>query len=345
LHNALSMRLLAGLLFVALTGSVTLADEAAPPPPEAKPAETDAKAVETQPAAKASKVPFRVVRMLPETHQVLLLHKNRGSHVVAEVGQDIDGYIVDEIDGDEVTLVAPSGAEIILTAPDTTWRRRAAERKAAAAKTKAPETAAPVDPYADEDPISMTPDGQIKVRVSSATPKVPVVDAGPPAVTAPADPYASTDDGFTAFAEAVGAPAAPAEKPAQKPATKPADAGVEAADALAAAATGTPAPKGFSLSRGEVDAALADFGATAVTFDARFVAEGLRIDAIAKGTLLEKAGLVKGDIITAVDGKPLRSFDDAADLYARLPTAKAATVVVQRAGKPVTLKVAIASAK
>jgi S1-C subfamily serine protease len=120
---------------------------------------------------------------------------------------------------------------------------------------------------------------------------------------------------------------------------------VEAADALAAAATGTPAPKGFSLSRGEVDAALADFGATAVTFDARFVAEGLRIDAIAKGTLLEKAGLVKGDIITAVDGKPLRSFDDAADLYARLPTAKAATVVVQRAGKSVTLKVAIASAK
>jgi S1-C subfamily serine protease len=82
-------------------------------------------------------------------------------------------------------------------------------------------------------------------------------------------------------------------------------------------------------------------GATAVTFDARFVADGLRIDSIAPGTILAKAGLKTGDTITAVDGKSLRSFDDAADLYARMQQARAATIVVQRAGRPVTLKIAI----
>jgi membrane-associated protease RseP (regulator of RpoE activity) len=363
------MRLVSALLFVALTGTVTLADEAKPADPK--------------PEVSRSKVPLRVVRMLPETHQVLLFHKNKGTHVVAEVGQDVDGYIIDEIDGDEVTLVAPSGAEVILTAPDTTWRRRQAERKAADAKKAAasgtPKTveAMPEDPYADPttpaDPYAdaagaaagassaagatTEPGGSAsatgapvgEVRVASANgATAPSATATGPTAIVPADPYADPDAGITAFAEAVGATAVRVT-PARPAPSKNED--TDAAGVLAAAATGSPAPttsaapaangKTFTVARSEVDAALADFGATAVTFDARFVADGLRIDAIAAGTLLEKAGLKKGDVITAVDGKPLRSFDDAADVYARMQTARSSTVVVQRAGKPVTLKVAI----
>jgi hypothetical protein len=114
------MRLVSALLFVGLTGSLAIADEAKPADPKPEAA-----------TVARRRVPLRVVRMLPETKQVLLYDKNRGTHVVAEVGQDVDGYVVDEISDDEVTLIAGNGAEIILTAPDTSWRRKAAERNAA----------------------------------------------------------------------------------------------------------------------------------------------------------------------------------------------------------------------
>src|SRR5205085_512248 len=67
-------------------------------------------------------------------------------------------------------------------------------------------------------------------------------------------------------------------------------------------------------------------------------------DAQSRDPLARKAGpkgIKKGDTITSVDGKPLRSFDDAADLYARMPAAKHVTVVLTRGTKLVTLKVAI----
>jgi S1-C subfamily serine protease len=54
-----------------------------------------------------------------------------------------------------------------------------------------------------------------------------------------------------------------------------------------------------------------------------------------------KAGLQAGDIVTAVDGKPFRAIDDAADLYARAGSMKSASVAIVRAGKPQTLRVVI----
>jgi hypothetical protein len=342
-----SMRLVSALLFVALTAPLAVADEAKPADPKPESA-----------TVERPRVPLRVVRMLPETRQVLLFDRNRGTHVVAEVGQDVDGYIVDEIADDEVTLVGGTGTEVILTAPDPTWRRKAAERRAtgrranrAAAPAVAPAAApamAPMDPYAEADALASTASpieaGDGGVRVTSAT------------SAAPADPYATLDPGIAAFADAVGATPAPTLSPTPAtpavPATK-ADAQVDAASSLAAAATGSPAPvaaavtsakpaaAGVTVSRSDIDTALADFGATAVTFDAAFVADGLRFDQIAKGTILAKIGLEKGDVLTAVDNQPLHSLDDAANLYARAGSAKAATLHVLRAGKPTTLQVTI----
>jgi S1-C subfamily serine protease len=95
------------------------------------------------------------------------------------------------------------------------------------------------------------------------------------------------------------------------------------------------------LARTDVNAALGNFGAMSAAIHGAFTAEGLRIDAVAAGSLFAKAGLRAGDVVTSVDGRPLHSLDDAANLYARAPAMKAATASVLRGGKPVTLRVSI----
>lgn len=313
LHCKRPMRLLSAVLFVALTGSIGFAEDVAPPTDEAKPAEA-------KPEPRRSKVPLRVVKLLPETRQVLLLDRNKGTHVLAEVGQDVDGYLVDEIGEDEVTLVAPSGSEVILAAPSPSWRRPAGTKKPAVAKTEP----APVDPYAE--PVE-------EVRAVSAPTAEPEVDPGIAA--------------FVAAVEGNEAAPAPSPTPAAKP-TKPANAkAVDTGSSLAAIATGTPAPPvapgptTAAIKRTEIDAALADFATTASSFRASFTKDGLRFDDVSQGSLLARVGLAKGDIVTTVDGQPLGSLDDAANLYARLPTARGTTLQVLRAGKPVTLRVTI----
>ncbi|HUS32095.1 MAG TPA: PDZ domain-containing protein [Kofleriaceae bacterium] len=363
------MRFLRSLLFVALTGSIALADETPPPSSDAKPADAQP---ENAPVASKRKVPLRVVRMLPETHQVLLFDKTKGTHVVAEVGQDIEGYIVDEIEDDEVTLVSPTGAEVILTAPDMTWRRRQAERRAEAKKPIVADPA-PVDPYADPAEAAATePARMAAVTAPTAAPIVAGSDGvrvasasgatvTPTDVAAPADPYGG-DPAVAAFFEAVGASSpAPTTAPTA-PATKAAPAASKSSSdgaALGAALTGSPAPISApsatssappaaatgpttaSIKRTDIDAALGDFAGTASTFRATFTPSGLRFDDVTAGSLLSKVGLQKGDVVTNIDGQPLRSLDDAANLYARLPTARGSTIQVTRAGKPVTLRIAI----
>ncbi|HEX5060186.1 MAG TPA: PDZ domain-containing protein, partial [Kofleriaceae bacterium] len=229
-------------------------------------------------------------------------------------------------------------------------------------------TSVPVDPYAEPAPPAAAGEGGVRVAAAPSepapAPPAPIVDSG-----TPEDPYGG-DPGIRAFAEAVGAtpapaPAAPAAVPAPVPAPKPAQVKTkakakaapapDAAAALAAAATGdatvevpaaapppgAPPPGAIVLARADLDAALANFSKLAASFHATFTAEGLRMDTINDGTLLAKAGLHKGDVVTAVDGRPLRSLDDAANLYARSSTVRSATVQVLRGGKPTTLRVAI----
>jgi type II secretory pathway component PulC len=54
--------------------------------------------------AKAKLPPYRLIRVLPETHQALLLDKKRGKHVVVDVGEEVGGYEVMEIDDESVVL-------------------------------------------------------------------------------------------------------------------------------------------------------------------------------------------------------------------------------------------------
>jgi hypothetical protein len=100
-------------------------------------------------------------------------------------------------------------------------------------------------------------------------------------------------------------------------------------------------PGAALISRGELDSALADFAALTAAVHASFSAAGVTVDSVGDGTIFQRAGLRGGDVITAVDGVRLRSLDDAANLYARAPTAKAVTAQIVRGGKPMTLHVVI----
>jgi hypothetical protein len=401
------MRLVRAVLFVALTGSWALADEAKPADPK--------------PELTKKKLPYRVVKTLPETGQVLLYDRNHATHVVAELGQTLDGYTIEDIDEEAVTLVGEGGVQVILTAPPPPPAAKRPVKTAgppAEAYDAAHDGAAasgPVDPYAEPEAPRAAGDGG--VRIASATPNpaapasataspnrppaAPIVDSGAPELS-----DLDGDPGIAAFAEAVGATPPPGGTSATSRATPgaspapsragatstptdappaparaartpvptdlapigaatydggrakagrsaaPASTSTDAASALAAAATGSPteAPRALPgaaaepsaiIARGELDAALGDFGKLAGSFRAVFTTDGLRFDAVAEGTLLAKAGLRKGDVVTSVDGRPLRSLDDAANLYARASSLRTTTIQVTRAGKPVVLRVAI----
>lgn len=217
--------------------------------------------------AGGSKVPLRAVKVLPDTRQVLLFDKTRGTHVLAEVGETVEGFKVEDVDDDEVTLTSESGTEVILAAPIS--------RPQATAKAE-PE---PQDPYAE-----------------------------PAAATAPVAATAAAPD--TATAAALGA-------------------------ALASD------PSSITLSHADVSAAIGNFAQLTAAIRGAFTPAGARIDAVAEGSLFAKAGLRAGDVITQVDRTPLRSLDDAASLYARAATARNVSVQLVRAGKPLTLRIAI----
>lgn len=367
------MRLLPAVLFVSLTASWALAEE----PNQADP----------KPEVTRKKVPYRVVKTMPESQQVLLFDKIHGTHVVAEVGDPLDeGYSVEEIDDDEVTLIAEDGTPVILAEPPPPRQAKrfgskakprpvdrpadpyagvpdaidAGPATAQAAPVEASPDGVPVDPYGDTAPVGVA----TAPRPAAKLPPAPIVDAGAPELS---DPYGHP--GFAAFAEAVSgepeeAAPAPTAKAKKGKASKPAPASPDAASALASVVTGSPEPATLTatspvptttpaaasasdgggvsiLARGELDAALGDFGKLAATFRASFTNDGVRFDAVHAGTLLAKIGLRKGDVLMNVDGKPVRTLDDAASLYARSTTMSMATVQVVRGGKLVVLRVAI----
>ena len=371
------MRVARVLLFLALSGAVAHADDAKP----ADPHPADA-------APARAKVPLRVVRMLPDTKQALLFDRTKGTHVVVEAGQAVEGFYVDSIDDDEVTLLSDNGATVVLAAPDPAWRHRREGDKADAsrpAKTTATAPAVksgepqPADPYADlaaSPELGTGADGVRVVEAPDAPAMAPAASspaigtgadgvrvveapnaeaAAPASIPAPAAP-ATAAAPVPATAPAAVPATAPAAVPAAVPATAPAPAPTAAAephdaagDALAAALTGAPAPTTTAspsdgpilLARGDVKAALASFGTLAGSIRGAFTPAGVRVDSVAAGSLFAKAGLRAGDVVSAVDGVPLKSLDDAADLYARAGSVKAMNVAVVRGGKPIVLRVTI----
>lgn len=312
------MRLVAGLLALTLTGTLAFADDAKAPEPQP-----------TQAERSRAKVGLRVVRVMTESQQALLFDKNRGTHVLADVGSLVGAYTVTAIDEDEVTL-SSEGREVVLAAPESTWRgRRGASPAIAAKKAPAADTTAvaPADPYADPaEPMTNPYDGSTldAANQPATTTEMEINPYNEPEV---ALPESATDP----YAEPRPANKAPAEDPGVR-------AFVDAMDGQVIVNTPDPATR---VSRKELNAALGDFAGLTASMRGAFTPAGARIDVVAPGTVFAKAGLRNGDVITSVDGLPLKSIDDAADLYIRAGSARTANVQLLRAGKPMTLRLAI----
>src|SRR5882724_9400078 len=105
------MRLVTGILALTLFASFARAEDTR----TTEPAESAASAGSAADVIYR-KVPLRVVRIMAQSHQALLFDRSRATHVLAEVGSKIDGYTVEAIDDDDVTLRL-EGKQIVLAAP------------------------------------------------------------------------------------------------------------------------------------------------------------------------------------------------------------------------------------
>jgi len=223
---------------------------------------------------------------------------------------------------------------------------------------------APSDPYADDEVLDTEPapvrsgsakdgakaaaspfanmsDAAARPSPEVATAGVAPADVAAADVAAPDAPRPRIPGGAVVIAEPPRADTSRTPRPSTDVATIDAPHTASANLPTTAPSTEPSAPASTRLERKQVDAALSDFGALAASVDGTFTPTGLRLDKVTPGSLFARAGLVTGDTITAIDGKPLRSIDDAADLYARAGGMKAATVQLVRAGKPHTLRLEI----
>lgn len=64
---------------------------------------------------------------------------------------------------------------------------------------------------------------------------------------------------------------------------------------------------------------------------------GLRIDGVRKGGAADLGGMKKGDIITAIDGKPIKNIYDYMHRLNTLEKGKTASVDVLREGQSIIL--------
>jgi hypothetical protein len=346
------MRLVAGALALILFASLAHAEDTGIGEPLAPAAEV-----------APGKIPFRVIRVMAQSHQALLFDRDRATHVLAEIGAKLDGYTVDAIDDDAVTL-SYEATRIVLAAPPRGGSRRH-DRELPAMHVRPAPGARQTDPAAG-DPTPVDPYGDVAIRVVQAPGAaerdpaghaVRAIEAGAGGVRVAEAPGSTAQPSGTPAAEAGTFDTKLAGQAGIRVVTAPASAaGPPAAGALPAAdvrpaltappssevRTASAAPAGtIVLPRGDVDGALADFAGLAAAVRGGFSASGLSVDAVGEGTIFQRAGLRAGDVVTAVDGARLRSLDDAANLYARASTASAITAQILRGGKPMTLHVAI----
>jgi general secretion pathway protein C len=67
----------------------------------------------------------------------------------------------------------------------------------------------------------------------------------------------------------------------------------------------------------------------------------VRLATVPTSSYVWRLGLRPGDVVTAIDGAPLRTLDDAAAAYVRLGSAKKLTIAIERAGATGTLRFAL----
>lgn len=207
---------------------------------------------------------------------------------------------------------------------------------------------APVDPYASPAPYAPG----APYAPAAPAPAFFSPDDLPPA-PGPMDPYAAP------AAPAAPAPVAPSllesrVKPMPRASAEPRKNAEPSAPVAAndtARVTSMPRPviqsqgeaatlrdEQHSLSRKEFDAAISDFDALGRDMRVTQTSDGVRVDEVAPGALAYRMGVRAGDVVLDIDGKKLRSMNDAAAIYARLMDAEKFAVKVRRGTGIITLR-------
>jgi type II secretory pathway component PulC len=290
---SLDMRALRFLCLAVLVAVPASAGAEADGGDAAKPAES------TRKPAKAKLPPYRLVRILPETNQALLLDKNKGKHVLVDVGDAVGAYQVIEIDTDQVVLGKTNETrEYVLVAGEATPTTRVSD------PYPIPKTETGLrDPYPDD---VLDPYGSGGVRE----------------VQAPENQRAKED----------------IKDPYEEPTvTKAPDPTPETRDTKPAPVKETLQTE-FTVVRKELSAALSDFGKIGKDLQLTVVEDGVSIDTVSSTSFFYKMGLRDGDLVKKVDGKVIKSLDDAATVYARMGKMKKFTVELVRGGETLTLR-------
>ncbi len=317
------------------------AAQAEGPSPTVFPEGTD---VTVTPRPRVGKVGLRVLQIFPDTQQALVLDKDSGRHVVVGEGERVGKYAVVEIDDDQI-VVQVGARELVLlvdaaapppVAPSPiaaiTGERTVLDPYAAAAAPAAPavaiEAAGPLDPYG---PL-MAPPGSMGATFGMIDPRVPVREVIAPsdqraAVAAPVDPYG------TAAAAPIVATSAPSPAPSPAP--------IAATPAPAAPMVEVIRADAMTVPRAALSAALSDFDKLAKELGFARIATGVRLSRVPVGSYFHGLGFRAGDVVTAIDGAPIRTLDDAAGVYVRLGSAKKLAVEIDRGSAHGTLKFAL----
>ena len=345
------MRIAVGLLALALGAAPAWADDA------------DSKPVEVKSEVKSAPK-LRVVRVMPESKQALLFDKTRATHVLVELGGWIEGFKVTEIDDDSGHARQrehggrPGGADASQqpeqqhesgayagaegrSRPERSVRGRRREGTGGPVRRSGNGTGRPVRGGARtrrrgaEDDRARQRWRACRRGAQAGRTR----DVGARYGRACAGCARTRRDRACRPAPAPTAVATAPAAPAPAPAT-PAPPSVKTADIQPGPATAA-ATIPLTMTRAAFQQELADFGRLATSIKAAFTDNGAHIDSIVAGSLFARAGLLAGDVVTAVGDHPLRSIDDAADLYAHASSVKNIAIQVVRAGKPVTLRITI----
>jgi S1-C subfamily serine protease len=71
--------------------------------------------------------------------------------------------------------------------------------------------------------------------------------------------------------------------------------------------------------------------------DFGFEGPGVRVSGLVPGSAAEKAGIQEGDVLTALDGKPVANLQGYSELLKTLTPGQTVKVTLLRAGKELTL--------
>lgn len=238
-----------------------------------------------------------------------------------------DSMGLDPIDPYDTSARSPGEVPSVIAPPDS----RAPASPAAPSKPVAPSTTAPSNPA----PSTTAPS-------KPSTPSTPAAPARP-AAPLPADPDPDLDPGFDSN------PGSDLDSNPDSEFDPGLDPDVDSlsgpgANIDSAAPPSAPPParspdEKRTLSRRQLDEALADFGALARQMQIEPArGGGVKIVELERGSFVAKLGIERGDVVRRVAGHSIDSVDEAAAAYAVVATAREVVVELERRGKPLRIR-------